>query len=290
MNPEYRDFLKAGEAAGARYALVAPRKLPSGLAGSRLGHQAGSSLEFREHRDYQPGDDLRRIDWGVYGRSDRLTVKLYQDEVLPHVDLVVDGSRSMVLEDTLKGKATLGLAAVLASAARQAGFSHCAWVTEQGCQRVVNGTSAPSLWDDLSFKDVDNPMVAFSHQPPSWRPQGIRVLLSDLLWMGDPLQFLSYFADRSTHIIVLQVLAERDLKPPPQGYVELVDSETGETQDVFIDAIAQRRYQDAFTRHRQNWMHAARQVGAMFSSVVAEDIVEHWHLDDLVAAEILQVQ
>lgn len=290
MKPEYREFLRVGEEAGARYALVAPRKLPSGLTGSRLGHQAGSSLEFREHRDYQPGDDLRRIDWGVYGRSDKLTVKLYQDEVLPHVDIVMDGSRSMVLTDTVKGKATLGLAAVLASASRQAGFSHCAWVTDEGCQRVVNGTSTPSLWDDLKFEDQGNPLLSFSHQPPTWRPQSIRVLISDLLWMGDPLQFLGYFADRSTHILVLQVLAKQDMLPPPKGYIELVDSESGEVQDVYIDAVAQQRYTDAFSRHQQHWMQAARQVGAMFSTVVAEDIVDNWHLDDLVASEILQVQ
>ena len=49
-----------------RYALEPPRTTSSPLAGMQLGRQAGASLEFRDHRDYQPGDDLRRIDLNAF--------------------------------------------------------------------------------------------------------------------------------------------------------------------------------------------------------------------------------
>ena len=91
MNETYRQYLIDGERAGARYALTAPRNVPFGIAGSQMGKRPGSSLEFIDHREYQPGDDLRRIDWSGFARSDKLTVKLYRDEVSPHLDIVIDG-------------------------------------------------------------------------------------------------------------------------------------------------------------------------------------------------------
>ena len=57
-------------------------------------HQ-GMSVEFNQHRTYVPGDDLRHLDWKVYGRSDRLTVKQYEQETTLDVILMVDCSASM---------------------------------------------------------------------------------------------------------------------------------------------------------------------------------------------------
>ncbi|MCP4711656.1 MAG: DUF58 domain-containing protein, partial [Planctomycetes bacterium] len=54
-----------GQQAGARYSLVTPRNIPEGLTGAKMGNRPGSSLEFMDHREYQPGDDLRRIDWSA---------------------------------------------------------------------------------------------------------------------------------------------------------------------------------------------------------------------------------
>ena len=107
MTPDFTPSLLHGRQAGLRYALSLPRIAPTGLTGAQLGHRPGSSLEFMDHRDYQPGDDLRRIDWSAYARTDRLTVKLYREEVSPHLDIMLDGSRSMNLESTAKLQATL---------------------------------------------------------------------------------------------------------------------------------------------------------------------------------------
>src|SRR6056297_2245211 len=95
-------YLLAGQQAGARYCLAGPRRAPQGTAGAQLGRLAGESMEFMDHREYQPGDDLRRLDWAAYGRSDKMIVKLYRQEVCPHLDLVIDGSRSMVLPQSEK--------------------------------------------------------------------------------------------------------------------------------------------------------------------------------------------
>ena len=55
----------------------------------------GSSVEFAEHREYVPGDDIRHIDWKVFGRCDRYYIKQYEEETNLRVQLVLDASESM---------------------------------------------------------------------------------------------------------------------------------------------------------------------------------------------------
>lgn len=136
MDDALRNAIEQGQRAGMRYRLEPPRLAPQGASGARLGHRPGSSLEFMDHRDYQPGDDIRRIDWAGYARSDRLVVRLYREEVSPHMDLLVDGSRSMNLSGTAKARAAVGLAAAMATAAANHNFTHALWWAGQAVRRI----------------------------------------------------------------------------------------------------------------------------------------------------------
>jgi uncharacterized protein (DUF58 family) len=287
MLPEYRTYLKRGEEAGARYVLALPRNALTGLTGARVGSTPGSSLEFRDFRDYRPGDDLRRIDWGAYARTDRLTVRIYHEEVAPRLDIVLDGSRSMALPDSAKAEAALGLAAALATAAENAGCASRAWLAADGFRRIAGGNEAPGLWPDVAFEAAGNVAQAFALLPPSWRPRGIRILLSDLLWLGDPLHCLRLLTDGAAHVVVVQVLARADAEPACRGNVTLVDSETGEHLRIFVDASTEERYRRNLSQHRHNWHQACRQCGASLVTVIAEEIAAGWQLDALVAAGVL---
>lgn len=281
--------LSEGRQAGARYRLAAPHRAPQGTAGAQLGRLAGESMEFMDHREYQPGDDLRRLDWSAYARSDKMIVKLFRQEVCPHLDLVVDGSRSMALRGSDKARAAAGLAAALCTAAANAGHAFRAFVTNQGCRPIVGGTQSPAVWQGLSFDSTESPPEAFRTLPPTWRPQGIRMIISDLLWLGDPLELLLGLSDRAAAVYVLQVLAKEDIEPSMHGNARLVDSEDGQNEEIYLDATALARYRTNMQRHRENWRLAARQVGAVFVSLVAERLCENWDFSPLVEAEILAV-
>lgn len=289
MNDRLGTFLQQGQQAGARYMMIPPRSVPTGIAGSLLGKSAGSSLEFMDHREYQPGDDLRRIDWSAYARSDRLTVKLYRQEVTPHVDIVLDGSTSMALPESEKLRATVALSAMLATSSENAGFSHRVWLAGEGYVPVANSGGAPVTWEGLTFKNTGNPAEAFHRQPPRWASKGIRVLVSDLLFLGDPVQLLSHFARDASAVFVIQILANSDANPPEHGNVRLVDCETGQIQEIYVDANAQKRYRDSLARHQENWRRAAVQVGAVFSTMIAEQFCDGWDAEPLINAEMLRV-
>lgn len=289
MMPSIAQFLAEGQRAGARYALSAPRRSPQGTAGSQLGRRAGESMEFMDHREYQPGDDLRRLDWAAYARSDKMIVKLFRQEVCPHLDLIIDGSRSMALENSQKCRATVALAAALTTAADNAGHSHRAFLTGRGCQPIANGGALPTLWQAVAFDSEESPPDSFRMLQPAWRPHGIRVLVSDLLWIGDPLELLTALSNSAAAVYVLQVLAAADVTPELQGNVRLVDSESELIEEVFLDATALARYHNNLQRHRENWRRAARQVGALMVPLVAEEVCAGWDFSPLVEAGILTV-
>jgi uncharacterized protein (DUF58 family) len=274
MNAAHRQYLTAGEDAGRRYALAIPREAMHGAIGYQLGHRTGSSLDFRDFREYEPGDDLRRIDWGAYARSDKLVVKLYREEVNPHLDLLLDGSRSMDLADTRKAEAFFGLAGLLAAAAANAACSHTAWLAGARIDAVPNGARSPRLWEGLALDAVTAPAAAMHRGGARWRRHGIRVFVSDLLWEDDPLAILRPFAHGAAAVTVIHLLARAEAEPDLQGNLRLADIESGGERELFIDALARQRYREALARHRQQWHNACRLVGATLVTVMAEDFVE----------------
>jgi len=284
-----RDALLAGMRVGARYAVTAANRAPLGAEGEQLANRAGASLEFMDHREYQLGDDLRRINWAAYARTEKLTVKLFREEVSPHMDVVIDASRSMDLPLSAKCHAAGALAALLATAGANAGFAHNVHLAADGYRPLHGGRESPEGWGEITFDYAGNPDDSFSRMPPHWPARGIRVLLSDLLWLGDPLACLTRFGQDASAVVVVQVLARADAQPPELGNTRLIDSETGEPMEIFIDESARQRYLDALARHQENWRRAAVQTGAVLTTVIAEDLLDQWRLDDLLRAEVLKV-
>ena len=76
-------------------ALVARTVVEGFMAGQHRSPHIGSSVEFAQHREYAPGDEPRRVDWKVFGKSDRLVVKQYIEEESLVCHLLVDASESM---------------------------------------------------------------------------------------------------------------------------------------------------------------------------------------------------
>ncbi|MEI6810138.1 MAG: DUF58 domain-containing protein [bacterium] len=288
MKSQYRQYLRQGEAAGMRYAFMIPRNAMTGISGARLGHMSGSSLDFNDYREYQPGDDLRSIDWGIYARTDKLTVKLYREEVTPHVDIVLDCSPSMALKDTGKEGSAIMIAAALATAAANAKSTFALWLTSRGCTKAANASLLPSTWDGIEFDSPMNPPECFAALPPAWRRRGVRVLISDLLWLGEPLQFLKRMADGAASVVVIQVLAAVDADPDTQGNVRLVDCETGLPLEIFADAVVLQQYREALARHQQNWQRGCRQVGATITTIIGNGAYDAPELRTLEELQILQ--
>src|SRR5271166_3307811 len=78
-----------------RLALVARNLVEGFLTGAHKSPYKGYSVEFAEHRQYYPGDEIRHIDWRAYGKTDRYYIKEYEEETNLKAHLLVDASGSM---------------------------------------------------------------------------------------------------------------------------------------------------------------------------------------------------
>lgn len=288
MTDALRSAIVQGERVGSEYVLVPPRAAMAGGGASSFSRRAGGSLEFRDHRDYEPGDDLRHLDWSVLARSDRLAVKQFHEEISPFIDIVVDGSRSMALAETRKGEAALAIAAMLAAAACNSGFPYALTLAGEGMQTIARGAAPPTSWAPIAFDFGGAPAEAILSGTRALRPMSVRFFVSDLLWPGEPQAVAAALAQGATALVIIQVLAKADAEPDLRGGWRVLDVEDGEWLEVYFDAAAAAQYRDALARHRELWDESARQVRAVVARCIAEEAMHQLVFEDLAAAEVLR--
>src|ERR1043165_8628769 len=85
-----------------QFQLLAQRRAKSSLKGERRSKARGQSVEFADYRNYVSGDDFRYLDWNLYGRLDRLFLKLYEEERELPVTIFLDASESMTFGEPRK--------------------------------------------------------------------------------------------------------------------------------------------------------------------------------------------
>src|SRR6201993_4210332 len=85
-----------------QFQLLAARRAKSTTRGERRSQARGQSVEFADHRNYVAGDDFRYLDWNLYGRLDRLFLKLYEEERELPVRIFLDASESMTFGEPRK--------------------------------------------------------------------------------------------------------------------------------------------------------------------------------------------
>src|SRR6266496_4018177 len=85
-----------------QFQLLAARRAKSSARGERRSRARGQSVEFADYRTYVPGDDFRYLDWNLYGRLERLFLKLYEEERELPVRIFLDASESMTFGEPRK--------------------------------------------------------------------------------------------------------------------------------------------------------------------------------------------
>lgn len=282
------NWLREGSMLGQRYQLCAPPKALRGTTGLHRGAGLGASLDFSAHRSYEQGDDLRLLDWNVYARSDKLMVKQYHEEVAPHLELLIDASASMDLAGSRKAEAAIKLAAMLVASAGQGHFS---WQCRQIHDELIPvdcGHAAPELWSDIRFEQAVDPGRALATSPLNLRPRSLRIIISDFLFESPPEIVLSRLCDGAAYVAVIQLLAESEAVPPTPGSYRLLDTESGDMQDVLIDAAGCKSYAEALANLRQLWSVACRRVGAHWVELTDTEFLTEGRIPLLERAGVLK--
>lgn len=243
------------EMAARAFRLAWPRAPLSGRAGERLGRAAGSSLEFMDYRDYQPGDDLRHVDWRGYARTDQLRIRLYREEVSPGVDLIVDTSPSLAVSERKE------------RAARDLVDAFSIWVATAGGTLRRIACDGDVVAGELRF---DGPLEGRLVPRLPLRPRSVRIVLSDFLFENDPATELRRLAANAAELIVLQLLDPWESDPEPLGAVALVDCESNARAQLVLDERAVAAYRERLNRLTSTLERATRSAGGRFARILAD--------------------
>jgi uncharacterized protein (DUF58 family) len=233
-----------------RLELVVRRLFAGRTQGEKRSKRRGSGSEFADYRDYSQGDDLRHIDWNVYGRLDRLFLKLFQVEEDLRLSIFVDSSLSMAHGDPAKLQYAKKLAAALAYVA----LTNLDRVTIEAASESSLDLLPPTrgkaqIWRLLDFverieaqgaTDLQDGLKQFSLRNST---PGMKVVISDFLDKRGFQGALKWLLKGGNEVVVIQVLSPQEVKPTIVGDLSLEDCEDGQITEVSVTSGLLKRYE-----------------------------------------------
>jgi len=282
------DLLRPIEVAGLGGIEVVARGVVEGfLAGLHRSPFRGFSVEFAEHRPYQPGDEPRYLDWKVLGKRDRLYVKQYEEETNLRATIVIDVSRSM--RWTGDPAATLpkldyatrfcaALALVLLRQRDATGLI----AFDEKVRSMVPPRARRGQWEllvkELAALRGDGGTRADRALPrvvDLLKRRGMVIFVSDLLLDRDAaLRALRFLRHRGHHVTVFHLMdpAEVELQGPPEA--RYVDPESGDAA-VATAADLRRAYRHTVERVVAAWRRACRTSGIGYHRITTDTPFGH---------------
>ncbi|HUF51028.1 MAG TPA: DUF58 domain-containing protein [Longimicrobiales bacterium] len=260
------DLLKPQELAALGGLEFVARQVVEGfIAGLHRSPHRGFSVEFAEHRMYQPGDDMRYIDWRMFGRSDRYYIKQFEEETNLRGYLLIDVSASMAWSSAageLPPKLWYAkqLAASLALLLVRQGDAVGMMAFDAVLRSHVAPRGGRRHWHELLRALIPleagggtDPGNALRDLAGRLRRRGLVVLISDLLVDPDATRLaLRFLRHRGHEVLVFHLLDPGERELPAMGEARFVDPETDEELPVSV-ADMRREYRDAVEHALAEW-------------------------------------
>lgn len=291
---------------------VSSRKVFSGkLQGERRSKRKGQSVEFADHRQYAAGDDLRRLDWNIYARLDRLFTKLFLEEEDLSLHIVLDASASMDCGEPSKYLYAQRLAAALGYIGlfnlNRVALS--AMAGEPATSRDGDAPDDPSATRLRSLRDLrgrrrihDLGAFLLTLDPAgaadfadaarrialSRRGRGVMVVLADFFFKEGYEEGLRLLKGRGYDLFAIQLLSPQEVNPDLGGDLRLRDVEDRDLAEVTITAPLLKRYKQNLSAYVEQLRSFCARREITFLSVTTDTPVESLLLDYLRARGLLK--
>ena len=235
--------------------LVARLVVEGYLTGKHRSPFHGFSVEFSQHRPYMPGDNLRFIDWKVFGRTDRYYIKQFEEETNLRCHILLDVSKSMQYTSDKITKAqyasylTAGLTYLMLQQRDSTGLV----LFDDAIQSIIPARSVIShlnvilqAIDKVEYGSDTNISAALHKVAEQIRKRGLIILISDLL--DDPLAILNglkHFRHNKHEILVFHIIDPKELEFDFSGDVLFEDLESRDklkTQPRYIQEIYKKKF------------------------------------------------
>jgi uncharacterized protein (DUF58 family) len=275
---------------------VLSRKILQGkLQGERRSKRRGQSVEFADHRPYVVGDDLRFVDWNIYGRLEQLFLKLFLEEQDLTVHIAMDASASMSFGEPSKElfikKLTAALGYVSLVNNNRVTISSFADGIKGQLPNMRGRNYLSQMAEFLLTADCDGP----SHFNSACRQlvagrigTGIMIVLSDFFFKEGFDTGLRRLIGRQYDLYVIQVLSAQEFSPDISGDLKLIDIEDADDAEITISAALLKYYKRNLTAYCNDLKDFCARRGAAYVLVNSADSVESLVLNYLRRIRLLR--
>jgi len=275
---------------------VLSRKILQGkLQGERRSKRRGQSVEFADHRPYVAGDDLRFVDWNIYGRLEQLFLKLFIEEQDLTVHVMADASASMSVGEPSKELFIKKLAAAL---------GYVSLVNNNRVTLSMFGEGVVGQLANMRGRNYLHQMADFlltaqcdgiSQFEPACRQianarigSGVMIVLSDFLFKEGYDAGLRRLIGRQYDLYVIQVLSPQELSPDFGGDLKLIDIEDADAAEITVSAALAKYYKRNLTAYCNELKDFCSRRGAVYALANSADSVESLVLNYLRRIRLLR--
>lgn len=271
------------------------------FGGKHFVRSYGQTVEFADYREYQLGDDIRRIDWNLFSRFEKYFIRLFTDERQMDVQIFLDCSASMGKENRTKAEYAVSVAAALGFLSVHNMDKVSFKLIKEDAVDDPFGTiigknsffRAISLLENLNFSDDADISQAVSSCANTGANNGLSVIISDFLTRKDWKKAVDYLTYKKRQVLAIQLLSPEEEEPTYSGRVSLIDVESGDLADprnmkLRITRSLQLAYQEALKDMKADIKSFCASRGADFISVTTDKPVERMLFGELLKAGIME--
>jgi len=254
-----------------RFTFMVRKRVSTAYAGSRRSVHSGRGIDTIGYREYNPGDDLKSIDWNVYARSEKLYVRQFEEEKSLTTHILLDSSKSMDYSSNMTGKFEYGamLGAGFAYLVTKdndkfaiSTFAENVDITKprRGRQYLLRTIERLSDTELSGMTSVNECVIQYGRMI---RSRSLVIIISDFLDDLTSIESAVYrLADHD--LILIQVLDSAESNLSLHGHTKLKDLETGEELKTYISEKFKTEYQQKLEDHINGIRKICSRVDAEF--------------------------
>ncbi|MBR2375444.1 MAG: DUF58 domain-containing protein [Clostridia bacterium] len=270
------------------------------FGGKHLVSTYGQTVEFADFREYQLGDDIRRIDWNLFSRFEKYFLKLFTDERQMQVQIFLDCSASMGKEDPQKGAYSIATAAALGYLAvhnmDKVTFNYMKGEKSENPYGTIIGKNAffRAIGDmeKTEFAEEADIEACVKSCPDTGRNNGLTVIVSDFFTESNWKKAVDYLCYQNRQILLVQVLSPQEIDPSYDGRVNMIDSESVDISDtknmkLKITRSMQKAYEEALKDFREDMQTFCSKRGVDYISISSDMPIEKVLFGELLKVGIM---
>jgi len=275
---------------------VLSRKILQGkLQGERRSKRRGQSVEFADHRPYVVGDDLRFVDWNIYGRLEQLFLKLFLEEQDLTIHILIDTSASMGLGEPAKTMFAKRLAAALGYVSLVNNNRLTISLFADGLRVQLTHMRGRGYLPQMAEMLLTTECDGFSDFEKACRDaatsrigSGITIVISDFLFKQGYEAALRRLIGARYDLYLVQVLSPQEIEPELGGDLKLLDIEDGDAAEITVSAALLKYYKRNLAAYCSELNEFCTRRGAVYVRRDSADSVESLVLNYLRRVRLLR--